>query len=432
MVANDPDRRRVLVGVLDAALDAVDAADSTAGALARSGPEIAVRGERVAAPDGVTVLALGKAAPAMAAAAVEILGDLVIEGVVASTTTDGPPGMACYRGGHPAPDEGSVLAGEAMLEAARRAGRAGPGRVVLVLISGGGSAIAEVPRPGITLDDLAVTTDALLRSGADITGVNAVRKHCSALKGGRLAEAAAPARVVTLVISDVIGNPLDAVASGPTVPDPTTFADALALARDVPVAPAVLAHLRAGAEGKTPETPAGGAVFTDAVTVVVADGETAARAAVRAAHHLRIEGRVAGTELAGSARLAGAHVAATAQRLERPEMLVWCGETTVQVVGDGRGGRNQELALAAGVALDGDERVVVASLGTDGIDGPTDAAGGIGDGGTVGRSLRVGRPAQEGLDRNDAYSVMQRSGDLLICGPTGTNVGDLVIAWRSS
>jgi hydroxypyruvate reductase len=288
VLSNDPDRRRVLVDVLDAALDAVDPAASTVAALVRSGSGITVHGKDVAAPGGVTILALGKAAPAMASAAVEVLGDLVVDGVVASATGDGPPGLACHRGGHPTPDEGSILAGEAVLEAARRAGDAGPGRVVLALISGGGSAIAEVPRPGITLDDLVVTTDALLRSGADVAAVNAVRKHCSALKGGRLAEAAAPARVVTLVISDVVGNPLDAVASGPTVPDPTTFADALAVARSAPVAPAVLAHLQAGAEGRVLEMPAAGGGFGDTVTAVIADGAVAARAAVGAARDLGI------------------------------------------------------------------------------------------------------------------------------------------------
>jgi glycerate-2-kinase len=427
VLAPDPARRRILLDVLDAALDAVDPAAVTAAALTRSRRGITVCGEQVPAPDGVTVLALGKAAPAMAAAAVDALGDLMAEGVAASVTGAGPAGLAAFRGGHPIPDEGSVAAGEALLAAAGRAGRAGAGRVVLVLISGGGSALAEVPWPGLTLDDLMFTTDALLRSGVDITRVNAVRKHCSALKGGRLAAAAAPARLVTLAISDVVGSPLDAIASGPTVADPTTFADALAVASTVQAAPAVLEHLRSGAAGAVPESPAHvpGSVF------VIADGGTAARAAAQAAAAQGIEAGVVGTGLTGSARSVGAQVANAARSLSRPGMLVWAGETTVAVVGRGRGGRNQELALAAGMVLEGDDRVAVASFGTDGIDGPTDAAGGIGDGGTVGRGRSSGHDAGRALDDNDAYTFLQASGDLLVTGPTGTNVVDLVIAWRS-
>ncbi len=429
VLAPDPARRRVILEILEHAIDAVDPERVIRGALEGTGRGLLACGEEVGAPDGVTVLALGKAAPSMAEAALDVLGDLVVDGVVASPWGTGPPGLVARRGGHPVPDRGSIAAGEALLDAARRAGRAGSGRVVLVLLSGGGSATAEVPWPGLTLDDLAATTSALLRSGADITQVNAVRKHCSALKGGRLATAAHPARLVTLVISDVAGNPLDVIASGPTVPDPSTFAGALEVARGAPAAPAVLAHLESGTAGGVPETPVGGPVFDRQVIEVIADGAAAAHAAARAARGNGIEARVQGTNLAGEARDAGTDVASAARALGG--MHVWAGETTVEVLGRGLGGRNQELALAAGITLEGDDRVVVASLGTDGVDGPTDAAGAIGDGGTVARGMRARRDARAALAANDAHPYLEAAGDLLVTGPTGTNVGDVVIAWRS-
>jgi glycerate 2-kinase len=260
-----------------------------------------------------------------------------------------------------------------------------------------------------------------------------VRKHLSDLKGGGLAGAAAGAgQAVTLVLSDVVGDPVEVIASGPTVPDPSTYADALAVfeGRGADVA-AVRAHLAKGVAGELPETPKSWEELVSQTIAVVGSGRTAAEAAAGEARRLGLDVRVVGIDITGSAAAAAARLVGEGRHLPSGGMAVFAGETTVEVLGAGRGGRNQELALAAALLLDGEPAVVVASLGTDGVDGPTDAAGGVADGTTVERGRRIGLNAAAALVANDSNTFLAAVGDLLITGPTGTNVGDLMVAFRS-
>ncbi len=407
VLAPDPAHRRLMLEVLAAALEAVEPSAAVARALAGS-------------PGPVTVLAFGKAAAAMARGAAAACGEIAGV-VVAPGPAEVPPGCELVVGAHPVPDAGSVAGARRLLAAAHAAGE---GETVVVLVSGGASALAELPAPGLELAHLAQVNELLLRSGAPIEEVNAVRKHLSAFKGGRLAEALVPAEVTTLVLSDVVGSPLDVIASGPTVPDPTTYADALAVLEDRGLAddlPAVTAHLRAGVAGRRPETPK---TLPPGRVGIVGDGGRAAAAAVTAARERGVDARVVSTALTGEARTVGARLAADAVA----GMSVYAGETTVTVAGDGRGGRNQEVALAAALAP---RPPMVAALGTDGVDGPTPAAGGLTDAGTAARARAAGCDPEAGLRRNDAYRVLGASQDLLITGPTGTNVGDVTVVWRS-
>ena len=293
------------------------------------------------------------------------------------------------------------------------------------------------------MDDLQRLTEALLRSGAPIQALNAVRKHLSQLKGGQLARLAYPATVIAVILSDVVGSPLDVIASGPTVPDPTTFADVRALLEryglwaDAPAA--VRRHIERGLAGEAPETPkAGDPVLARVQNVVVADNARAAEAAVQQAQARGFHALLLSTYIEGEARevakvlvALGREVAEKGRPVPAPACLVLGGETTVTVRGAGRGGRNQELALAAALALEGDPHIALASLATDGTDGPTDAAGGLVDGQTLARGRALGLDAAAALAQNDAYTYLQAVGDLLVTGPTRTNVNDVmcVFVW---
>jgi len=414
-----------LLEVLTAAVLAVDPRRAVRSALRRDGRTLIVDGHTLPLPEGrIIVLAVGKAAVGMAWGAADALGDLEITGVAATPDPSrGPSGITVVEGSHPIPDHRSVQAGTRLLAAAQSAG---PDDLVLALVSGGGSACAEVPSTGLAVTDLAGTTGALLRSGAPIEEINTVRRALSALKGGGLARAAAPALLVTLVLSDVVGNHLPTIAGGPTVADPTGPAEALAVIDGhglaLEVAPAVLAHLQAAPTAPQPhvENP----------VVIVADASTAAEGALAAAVGLGIPARVMDTAVTGEAREVGGRLAASVAGQRSPSMSIYAGETTVTVTGDGWGGRNQEVALAAGIVLDGEHGSVIASLGTDGIDGPTPAAGGIADGGTVARGRVVGLDASASLAANDSGTYLGAVGGRLVSGPTGTNVGDVMVAWR--
>ncbi|RPJ82458.1 MAG: DUF4147 domain-containing protein [Acidobacteria bacterium] len=378
---------------------------------------------------------MGKAAPFMARAAVDIIGARLSGGLVVGTHCPAPlpAGLRWIESSHPAPDHRSVLAGSAGLELAQ--GLA-PGEVLLVLVSGGASSLLAAPREGTTLDDKRATTRTLLRAGADIGALNTVRKHLSAVKGGQLAVAAS-GRVVALVVSDVVGDDPATIGSGPTVPDPTSFADAWrVLEKYGGVAvypPAVVRLIQAGMEGKAAETPKpGDPRLARAITKVIGSGIAAVRGAASAAVALGYDVATIQEPVVGEARDAGRRFAERARTvaapLGRPACVLARGETTVQVKGDGRGGRNQELALAAAIALGelGVEGAVL-SGGTDGIDGPTDAAGAIADPGTLDRARRHGLDPVDFLDRNDTYNFFAPLGDLLLTGPTDTNVGDVQI-----
>ncbi|MBM3470030.1 MAG: glycerate kinase [Armatimonadetes bacterium] len=430
--------RRHAVAILGAAVSAADPAAAVFRAVRRDAERLIVCGEPFDLdPDGrIFVVGAGKASARMASALEAVLGDRIAGGAV--TTKHGylEPlrRIALTEAGHPLPDVAGLRGAGRIAGIAEAADR---GDLVFVLISGGGSALLPMPAQGISLEEKVATTDLLLRSGATITEVNAVRKHLSGLKGGWLARRAAPAKVVTLVLSDVLGNPLDAIASGPTVPDPTTFGDALAvldrhgLRGQLPAA--VRRHLERGAAGDIPETPKpGDPAFAGARTVVVGDITLAAAAAVEQARALGYHVDLRATDTEGEAREVGARFGAQV-RDERaagksrpgPVCLIMGGETTVTVRGTGRGGRNQELALASVEIIAGIPQTLVAAFGTDGTDGPTDAAGAVADGTTLARARAMGLDPVAALANNDAYAFFDALGDLIISGPTNTNVNDL-------
>lgn len=386
----------------------------------------------------VVLAAIGKAAGAMASGAHGVLGDRIRRGVLIApegTAVDPIPGVEVYRGGHPVPNEEGVRGAAAVR---RLAAELDEDDLLLCLVSGGGSALMTLPPEGVSLGMVRETTDLLLRAGATIQELNCVRKHLDELKGGRLARVAAPARVLALVLSDVIGDPLDVIASGPLSPDPTTFAMAAEVLRRRGVwdrePDAVRDHIARGLAGEIPESPKMGDPAFDAVEIhIVGNNRIAAEAAMREAERRGYETRLLSTSLTGEARDVGRMLASRALEerrsgLRSPLCLVAAGETTVTVRGDGRGGRNQELALGAALALAGEDGVVLGSVGTDGIDGPTDAAGALVDGTTTDRALALGLDPADVLARNDAHTLLGAVGDLIVTGPTGTNVMDVQVA----
>lgn len=434
--------RRAAARILDRAIAAVDPYAATARVLRRVNGAIEIGGRTYPLTSGarVIVVGAGKAGAPMARAVEEILRDRLTAGVVAVKTGYTVPldRIALLEARHPVPDDAGEAAARGIL--ALLAGlKPTPKDLAISLISGGGSALLPLPRPGLTLADTVLTTELLLRSGATITEINTVRKHLSGIAGGQLAAAAAPARLVTLIVSDIVGSPVDAIASGPTVPDPTTFADAIGVLERyrLPdrVPPAVLEMLRRGAAGELPETPKpGDPVFDGSNVMVIADNAAAARAAVAEGKREGFRSLLLSTYIEGEAtdvgRVLGGiarQIAASGDPIAPPACLVAGGETTVTVTGSGKGGRNQEVALAAGEALEGIPDVLVVSFATDGTDGPTDAAGAVADGTTFARARDAGLDPRRHLAANDAYACLDAIGDLIRTGPTNTNVNDLML-----
>lgn len=430
-------RERVLP-ILSAALEAVDPYAAVARALVREGNQLRI-GERtydLGQVERVLVVGAGKAGAPMARAVEDALGDRIAAGVVNVKRGHVEPTRAVqlHEAGHPIPDEAGVEGTRRIVELLRSAG---PRDLVICLISGGGSALLQLPAEGISLADTQRITDLLLRAGATINELNTVRKHLSQVTGGGLARLAQPASLAALLLSDVVGNPLDVIASGPTVPDTSTFADAVAILERYDLwsrAPtSVRQRLDAGRRGEVPETPkADDPLFTRVQNLVVASNEVAALAAVAEAERRGFRTLLLSTYVEGEARevakvyaALAREVAASGRPLPRPCCLVLGGETTVTVRGQGSGGRNQELALAAALKLDGLHDVMLVALATDGNDGPTDAAGAVVDGTTIARARAIGLDPYAALAENDAYPFFDRLGDLLLTGPTNTNVNDL-------
>jgi len=389
----------------------------------------------------------------MAKGAASVLKDRLRGGLIVAPTADAFGSFEAIAGGHPMPTDGSERGGRRALEIA---GSLAADEALLVLLSGGASALMAVPADGLTLDDKRRATAQLLRAGADIHALNTVRKHLSAIKGGRLAERAG-GRVRALVISDVVGDAVSVIASGPTVPDASTFAEARALVDRFggPAAfpSAVVAHLDRGVRGEVPETPKPGHPALTRSTVRVIGNRrhamlgAAGRAGSLGYHVHVIEDAVVG-EARDAARSYWQAIAGLASTLPRPACVVSSGETTVTVRGQGKGGRNEEFALAFGDAYESEsdpsgtrvvpesdpsrtrhvpESYVMVSVGTDGIDGPTDAAGAIVDATTLDRARAAGLDPAGFLSDNNAYAFFDALGDLIHTGPTGTNVGDLQV-----
>ena len=369
---------------------------------------------------GVYLVAVGKAAWQMAACAAEVLGPKLRAGVVVTKYghSMGPiPRCAVWEGGHPVPDANSFRGTQAAMDLVRDLG---PEDQVVFLVSGGGSALFESPL--VPEAELAEITRALLAGGADIVEMNTVRKRLSAVKGGRFAQLCAPAKVFAVVLSDILGDPLDMIASGPACPDSSTCAQALAVAEKyrLPLSP----H---AAELLARETPKS---LSNVETAITGSVRELCAAAAKVCRELGYEPLVLTDRLCCEAREAGSFLASIARShdgTERSLAFLAGGETVVHLTGDGLGGRNQELALAAAPGIAGMADTVLFSLGSDGTDGPTDAAGGLVDGGTLDRLTAAGLTVHDVLRRNDAYHALEAVGGLLRTGPTGTNVNDVAV-----
>lgn len=417
--------------ILAAGLAAADPADAVRRSLRVDGGSISAGGRTFEA-GSVTVVAAGKAAGPMAKAAVELLGDRVSGGIVV-TKDDHEPGPGVLEtvfASHPEPDERGV---EAARKVQRLAESLGEGDLLLALVSGGASALLADPEPPIEIADLQRLTGDLLKSGADIGEINAVRKHVSTLKGGGLVRLASPAPTVALLLSDVVGDEPSSIASGLTAPDPTTLDDARSVLRryEIEAPQSIAEHLRDAEENPGPDDP----VFENAVSVVCGGGRTAAEAAARKAGELGYTPLLLTTTLTGDALGAASmyaaivrEVLASGNPVAAPCAVVSGGEATVVVRGGGKGGPNEEFSLALAVELDGVGGWAAFSADTDGNDGSTDAAGGIVDGGTARAAREGGLDPAEALSENDSYRALEAGGALLVTGPTGTNVNDLRVA----
>jgi glycerate 2-kinase len=386
--------------------------------------------------DRILVVGAGKAGAPMAKALEDLLGDRISDGVIVVKEGHGLPlqHVRIHEAGHPVPDERGIQGAEDILSLASEAGERD---LVLCLISGGGSALLVAPAEGVTLADKQEVTRLLLACGADIHEINTVRKHLSRAKGGRLARSAHPATVVTLILSDVIGDDLNVIGSGPTVPDPSTFADAedvfkkYDIWQQVPLS--VRNRLQKGLRGDIQDTPkAGDIAFQRCYSELVGTNIQALMAASKEAERQGYQPLILSSTVEGEAREIVKMVTAIAKEVRSsgnpfsPPACILCGgETTVTLQGDGKGGRNQEFALASASIIDGMRDVVILSGGTDGTDGPTDAAGAIADGTTIARARAKGLDPLDYLRRSDSYHFLKTLGDLIITGPTRTNVMDV-------
>ena len=387
----------------------------------------------------ILVIGGGKAGGLMARAIESLLGGRIGSGAVnvLEGTEDAVSLVHIYLNGvsHPVPSRSGVEGVKQMLELTEGLTA---DDLIIILISGGGSALMPLPAEGLDLDDLQDVTGKLLRAGASINELNAVRKHLSAFKGGQLARHCSPARVLSLILSDVIGDPLDTIASGPTSPDDSTYSDALGVLEKyglfVDLSEQVKQRVMAGVKGELPDTPKiGDPVFDRVNNILVANNPIAAEAAKEKAEDLGYNSIVFSTSIEGEARQVGVDFSDMAKEVvnidhpvRKPAAIILGGETTVTVKGTGIGGRNQELALGAALSLRCDS-CLIATLGTDGIDGPTEAAGAFVDGITVRRAEGKGLDPARYLEENDSYTFFSEMGEAIITGPTGTNVNDLAL-----
>ncbi|MBE0411156.1 MAG: glycerate kinase [Anaerolineales bacterium] len=427
--------------ILAAALQAVEPQAAVNRHMRKEGRHLYI-GDRVYDLDRIQrvfVVGAGKAGAPMARAIADILGDhlhrgivIVKEGYAGDSTSIGP--ISIIEAGHPIPDERGCQGAEQIIDLLKSTQEED---LVICLISGGGSAILVSPMDGLTLTDLQDLTSTLLASGATINQINALRKHLDRVKGGKLAKIASPAPVVSLILSDVVADPLEYIASGPTVPDPTSFSDVVKILEQLDileqVPPAVLDHIRKGVQGEIPENPKpGDPIFKHVHNVLVGSNLSAANAALQ---HAELEGfhtLLLTTFLQGEACQISRVLTAIARQLAssnhplpRPACLLAGGETTVTLKGDGKGGRNQEIALAAVSDLAGLDDIALVTFATDGGDGPTDAAGAVVTGETLLRAQQIELNPLEFLSRNDSYNFFDPLGDLIKTGPTQTNVNDL-------
>ncbi|MEJ7840598.1 MAG: glycerate kinase [Rubrobacter sp.] len=417
-----------LRGILDAGLAAADPKDAVLRSVRLEGDAV-LAGDARFEPERIFVVAAGKAAGAMARAAEELFDGRVEAGIVVTKEGHdaGPEALEAVFASHPEPDERGVEASRKVREMVESLEE---GDLLVALISGGASALLADPAPPIEIGDLKKLTQDLLKSGADIGEINTVRKHVSVLKGGGLARHAAPAKVLALLLSDVVGDAPSSIASGPAAPDTTTLDGARAVLERYGIEPpqSIAEHLENAEETPKPGDP----IFDNVTNVVCGGGRHAVEAAADKARDLGYEPLVLSTTMTGDARaIASVCAAVVREALESgnpappPCAIVSGGEATVVVRGAGTGGPNQEFALTLAVELDGVEGWAAFAADTDGNDGPTDAAGGLVDGGMAAKMREAGVDPARALEENDASAALEAGGALLVTGPTGTNVNDL-------
>lgn len=434
--------REIALATIEKALDSVDPRNLIRSRVILNGDvlEIDSNSFQLSDYDRIFVIGGGKASGFMAEALEEILGDWIKSGVVViphgTSNQYKTNRIGLHEAAHPIPDGHSIAGARKIADTAAQFEE---DDLAICLISGGGSSLMAMPPQGVSLDDKKKVTDLLLKSGATINEINTVRKHISEFKGGMLAKRAYPATLVSLILSDVIGDNLDVIASGPTVPDLSTFQDAVAILKRYDLwtntPNSVKKVLIEGMERLIPETPKlGDRVFEKVSNIVIGNNRLASLAAAKELQRRGINTLFLTSFMEGEARDVGLMVAALAREVStsgnpvsKPAAIIMGGETTVTVIGSGVGGRNQEIALSASTKIEGMDGLVVISLSTDGIDGPTDAAGAMADGNTMTRARRLGLRPQEHLKNNDSYSFFSKLGDLVYTGPTGTNVNDLSV-----
>ncbi len=384
----------------------------------------------------IWALGAGKASARMAQAVEETLGERVAGGLVIVKYGHGAPlkKISVREAGHPVPDAAGLTATAELFEFSKKIGK---DDLVIVLISGGGSSLLVAPAEGISLSDKQAVTEAMLKSGMTIEEINAVRKHLSRVKAGRLAQLFFPATVISLVLSDVIGDQLEVIASGPTIADPSTYGDAVSLLKSHQVWDAapdpVRQVLERGVSGRLEETPKpGDQVFTRVQNLIVGGNRSSLESCRYAGHKLGFNTLLLSSVVTGEARELGKFYGAILREIVKsgnpvkpPACIILGGEPTVTVQGKGKGGRSQELALATALEIEGLKGALFLAAGTDGTDGPTEAAGAIADGETIARAKSRNMDPQKFLAENDSYNFFSPLGDLIITGPTGTNVMDI-------
>lgn len=433
-------KNEVISDVLTAIFSAIDSKKAVKRSVQFAENIISIKNNRFElSPNArLIVVGAGKASAAMAQAAFEIFGGQIDKGLIITKDDHSPVkkigNIEIFEASHPVPDYRGIQASEKLLETVSDLTK---DDLVLVLTSGGGSALTTLPVKGINLVDLQNLTRELLQCGASINEINCLRKHLTQVSGGGLAKKVQPARVVSLIISDVVSSLLDVIASGMTAPDSTTFADALQVLEQYKlvekVAPNIIEHLQKGIAGDIAETPkAYDILWQDVHNFIIADNVLAVNAAVEKAKELGFETQILTTYLEGEAREVGKVFAAIAREfanktLTKPMLLVAGGETTVTIRGNGKGGRNQELALGAVKGIAGLENVVLVSLATDGGDGTPEAAGAIIDGNTLENAQNLNLSPDDFLQRNDSFNFFEPLGALLQTGATMTNVNDLLL-----
>ncbi len=397
--------------------------------------ELVIKNKRISVRGKIYIAGIGKASCRMARAVEEIIGDDIEYGVVSTKYGYGEKleKIKVIEAGHPLPDENSLRAADEIIGIARQMK---PEDILIFLISGGGSALFTKPYPPITLDELIKTHDLLVKSGARIQEINTVRKHISLVKGGRFAKMV-PGKIISLIVSDVVGDDLSTIASGPTAPDPTTYADAKRILINYDLWDKVPENVQKvidkGLRGDIPETPKN---LSNVDNNIIASANIAAEHSARRALELGLKPAVMTTTIEGEARHVGTAIASIIEEIVKnhrpfkpPVCLIFAGETVVTVKGEaGTGGPNQELALSASMKIRGYRGVALIALDTDGTDGPTDAAGGLVDSKTYDILMNRGVDPEKSLMRHDAYNALKISGDLIKTGSTGTNVNSIIIA----